>query len=364
MTSVRALADELRRELPSFDPALHTPDECTSLAELLAQTANACSAAAARATLRAAASPDFLARSCGSTPKAARDAMAAVVSLDELPATENALLAGQISAAQANAIAEVPEHEDELLAMARAGGLGPVRTAARNHLLRKMDPEELHDRQREARHAKHWTNPLGSTCLDIELPPEIGVPWVNRFDREVDREWRKARKAGRDVSREQLAADVFVRMTSGNGDAKTDVVYVCDVNAYRRGHPHDGEACHIIGGDPVPVGLVNAATEDAFVKLVLHDGVNILAVKHWGRYRKAELQTALDLGAAPLFEGAVCEKEGCGRRYHLQWDHKNPVANGGETSRKNLQGLCGPDHIDKTERDRKAGKLKRKERGP
>src|SRR5262249_49745485 len=153
------------------------------------------------------------ARASGSTPKAARAAMAAVVSLDELPATENALLAGQISPAQANAIAEAPEHEDELLAMARAGGLGPVRTTARNHLLRKMAPEELHDRQHAAAHARHYTTPLGNTCLDIELPPEIGVPWVNRFDREVDRAWREARKHGRTVSRERLAAEVFVRRT-------------------------------------------------------------------------------------------------------------------------------------------------------
>jgi hypothetical protein len=194
---VRALADELRRELPAFDPTSYSPDECTSRAELFAQLANACRAAAARATLRAAASPEFLTCACRSTPKAARAAMAAVVSLDELPATEQALLSGAISAAQANAIAEAPEYEDELLAMAKADGLGPVRTAARNHVLRKMDPEELHDTQHAAAHARHYTNPLGNTCLDIELPPEIGVPWVNRFDREVDRKAGKLKRRPR-----------------------------------------------------------------------------------------------------------------------------------------------------------------------
>jgi len=290
--------------------------------------------------------------------------MAAVVSLDELPDTKQALLCGEISPAQAAAIAEAPKHEDELLRMARAGGLGPVKTAARNHRLREMDASELHEKQHETQHAKHWTNGLGNTCIDVELPPEIGVPWVNWFDRAVDRAWRRAQRAGRTVSRERVAAEVFVLLTSGGGDTKTDVVYVCDIHAYRRGHAHDGEACHIIGGGPIPVELVTAAAEDAFVKLVLHDGVNILAVKHWGRYRKSELQTALDLGAAPTFDGAVCEEHGCHRRYHLQWDHKNPVANGGPTSRDNLQGLCAHDHTKKTEHDRKAGKLKRKPNGP
>jgi HNH endonuclease len=67
----------------------------------------------------------------------------------------------------------------------------------------------------------------------------------------------------------------------------------------------------------------------------------------------------LDLGAAPSFEGAVCSREGCGRRYHLEWDHLDPVANGGTTSFENLDGKCGPHHDEKTERDRKAGLLGR-----
>jgi 5-methylcytosine-specific restriction endonuclease McrA len=357
----------LRRELSDFDPALHTPDACTRLAEQLARTANACSAAAARASLRAAVSPEFLARATGSTPRAARAAMAAVSSLDEVPATQEAVLSGEVSLAQAAAIASVPEHEHELLSMARAGDLGAVKTAARQHVLRTMPAEDLHAKQHEAQYARHWTNDLGNTCVGVELPPEIGVPWVNRFDREVDRAWRTAPRDGRRLSRERVAADVFVRMTSGDvakQAVKADVVFVVDLDAYRRGHVHDGEVCHVIGGGPIPVEIVREMVKDAFVKAVVHDGVQIHTVKHFGRYRKAELQTALDLGAAPRFEGAVCEEAGCNRRYHLQWDHKDPVANGGPTARDNLQGLCGHHHTNKTERDRKAGKLKRKKRGP
>jgi hypothetical protein len=36
----------------------------------------------------------------------------------------------------------------------------------------------------------------------------------------------------------------------------------------------------------------------------------------------------------------------------------------GEISLASLQGLCIPDHVPKTERGRKARKLKRRERGP
>ena len=72
------------------------------------------------------------------------------------------------------------------------------------------------------------------------------------------------------------------------------------------------------------------------------------------------LRTALDLGAPPEFNGTVCAAPGCDRRYHLQDDHIDPVANGGPTSYLNRQPLCPPDHRIKTEQDRKAGLLRRK----
>jgi hypothetical protein len=97
--------------------------------------------------------------------------------------------------------------------------------------------------------------------------------------------------------------------------------------------------------------------EDAFVKVVLHDGVDIQTVAHHGRRRSAELNTALELGAPPAFNGVVCAEPGCNRTYGLQWDHVDPCANGGLTSLGNMQPLCIPHHVDKTERDRKAGLL-------
>jgi 5-methylcytosine-specific restriction endonuclease McrA len=102
--------------------------------------------------------------------------------------------------------------------------------------------------------------------------------------------------------------------------------------------------------------------KDAFIKAVIHDGVNVHTVKHFGRHRPAALQTILDLGPPPDFTGASCRE--CGRKYNLQWDHIDPVANGGPTCYVNAQALCIPDHVAKTERDRKAGLLKRRPQGP
>ena len=67
-----------------------------------------------------------------------------------------------------------------------------------------------------------------------------------------------------------------------NGAAKSDVVFVCDLNAYRRRHTHDGEVCHVINGGPVPVEVIKDAVEhDAFIKTVLHDGNEIHTIKEF-----------------------------------------------------------------------------------
>jgi hypothetical protein len=150
-------------------------------------------------------------------------------------------------------------------------------------------------------------------------------------------------------------------MISGSGGRKgvaADVVIVCDLNAYRRGRAGPGEPCHIVGGGPIPVALARDLARDAFLKAVLHDGVNIHTVAHFGRHRPAALQTALDMGPAPGFVGVTCID--CNRRYHLQWDHVDPKANGGPTSLGNLKPRCPPCHANKTEQDRRAGLL----RGP
>jgi hypothetical protein len=134
-------------------------------------------------------------------------------------------------------------------------------------------------------------------------------------------------------------------------------VIVADVRALARGRPEAGEPCQVVGGGPVPVSVVRSALEDAFVKLVTHDGVRIREVVHVGRKLPAVLRTALELGAPPRFDGVACVEEGCGRRLGLEWDHVDPVANGGVTSVDNVEPRCRPCHRAKTERDRAAGLL-------
>lgn len=194
------------------------------------------------------------------------------------------------------------------------------------------------------------------------LEPVVGVALMNRIDAHTDRLRREARAAGRgDASREAHGADALVAMVSGHARAKAmasraELVIVCDRRAYARGYTDGDEVCHVVGGGRVRVAEARKLAEgDAFVKAVVHDGTRIDTVVHFGRHISAQLRTALELGQPPGFDGASCVD--CGRRWGLQWDHVDPLANGGPTSMANLRPRCCFCHAEKTERDRKAGLL-------
>jgi 5-methylcytosine-specific restriction endonuclease McrA len=90
---------------------------------------------------------------------------------------------------------------------------------------------------------------------------------------------------------------------------------------------------------------------------VFFDGKDLRHFKRWSRHRPPELQVALELGKGPDFEGVKCTR--CGNRFRPEFDHIEPCNNKrGPTSLENHQPLCPDCHDDKTEEDRKAGKLK------
>ena len=218
-----------------------------------------------------------------------------------------------------------------------------------------------------ARSFRHWRTDLGMVGFAGELPPEVGLPFVNRLDAEADRLRRQAKRDGRSEERETLAADALLKLIAGAGQGRNstaDLVIVCDLRAYRRGHAHSGEPVHLVDGGPIPVSLVKELEQGAFLKVVLHDGTRIDTVKHFGRHIPAELHTALALGPVPDFDGVRGSAPGCDRRYHLERDHSDPVANGGPTSFANLAPLCPPDHRAKPARDRKAGLLRGRRQPP
>ena len=206
-----------------------------------------------------------------------------------------------------------------------------------------MDREALHAERRRVRSVQHWVDGLGMVAGRFRLPPEVGVPFVNRLDAETDRLRRAARREGNTEARDAHAAEALVAMVSRGGKGKSgraDVVFVCDLNAAARGHTHGDEVCHVVGAGPVPVRVVREAAVGAFVKVAVREGKRLDTIVHYGRRIPAELRTALDLGDPERLDGAVCVEDGCDRRHDLEWDHDDPVANGGMTSYQNIKPRC------------------------
>lgn len=377
--SVLAAAAALRASLAGFDPALVEGSDCARISEELAVTEKACQSVRLLTAARAVGSgahlaggfrdgASWLARQSGTTGQQARRDLQTARMLEDCPQTRDALLAGEISMAQAAEIAhaesEHPGVERTLLPVARDGDLSRLRDRARDERQSRTPVADLHARQRRARSFRHWRDQLGMVCFAGQLPPEVGVPLVTRVEREVQRARQAARAASSGTPPERweaLAADALAGLVAGadrpaTGSRRNELVIVCDLFAWRRGHTHAGEVCHVIGGGPIPVDLARELSGDAFVKAVLHDGTAIHTVRHFGRHLKAELRTALDLGPVPCFSGRQCAE--CGRRWGLEYDHVDPVGHQGPTSYDNLQALCWPDHQAKTERDRQAGLIR------
>ena len=375
LTTVRETARELRSALSAFEPADYSGADCAVLAEELAATEKACAAGRLLAAARAVAAgahktrgysegAAWLAAKAGSTGHDARKDLALAGSLGTLPETKAALLAGEVSVAQAEEIARsdsaAPGAEGALLPLARSADLTKLREKAREHREAQSDPVALHARQLAAREFRHWRDGLGMVCFAGALTPEAGLPFLHRIEGATEDARREARKAG--VTPDtftRMAADALAALVAGAGAKPTrraELVIVCDLYAFRRGHAHPGEAAHVIGGGRLPVEVVREASRDAFLKAVLHDGVAIHTVKHFGRHLSAELRTALELGPVPAFSGPECAD--CGSRFRLQYDHVDPLAHNGPTTYDNLQPRCFADHREKTERDRQAGLLR------
>ncbi len=378
--AVEALLAEVVAVLGRVDVELLAPEGCGRLVGQLGRAERVCRLKKVEAARRAAAAgvvgadgaPDsaaWLAAASGEALGAAKADLDTLAALAACPQTAAAVADGTLSLSQARQIAAAeqanPGCEVELVGVARHSSFARLREESRRKRHEAIGAEELHARQRAARRLRAWTNEIGNIAISGELPPEVGVPLLNRLEAGTDRLWRQAKTAAAAggptlEAREAYAADALAAMVDGHGRGRStsaDVVVVVDLRAWRRGRAEGEEVCRIVGGGGLPVSVARSLAADPFFKAVVHDGVNILTVAHFGRRMSAELRTALDLGPPPLFGGVTCCEEGCDRRHGLEWDHLNPVANNGPTSYANLKPRCWPHHQHKTERDRQAGLL-------
>ena len=115
-----------------------------------------------------------------------------------------------------------------------------------------------------------------------------------------------------------------------------------DIDALKRGHTEHGEVCEIAGIGPIPVATATEYLGEAFLKLLVVDGVDIKTVAHMGRHIPAQLRTAVEE------RDRVCQVRTCDMSLGLEIDHIVPFAEGGAASLENLVRLCKRHHLQKT----------------
>ena len=254
------------------------------------------------------------------------------------------------SVTQVEAIADAatadPAAERSLLERAHYDGVRGLRNeCARVKAAACVDEHERYDRIREARSFRTWTDAGGSGRIDVRGPVDaiarIVAP-LAPFEREL---FEAARADGRCERSDALAFDALVALAEASAGRRSErasgtvtTVVRVDHAALTRGATRPGEVCEIVGSGPIPVTVAQRMLENSFVKAVLVDGTDVLAVSHLGRTIPTRLRTAVE----ELHP--ECDIEGCNVTHNLEIDHNLPIEDGGPTALWNLDRLCPHDH--------------------
>jgi hypothetical protein len=273
-----------------------------------------------------------------------------VEQLDHLPTTAAAFRAGQLSEVQARQIADAasvaPEAEEQLLVAAEKLSLRGLQDECRRAEATAIDQDDRYRRVHRRRRYRTWVDRDGFGRLSVWATPDE----LARFDAEVGRRCDEivedALRGGWFESVEAHRLDAFLdlaRPDSGAAAGPANMVHVVvDYEALMRGHTISGERCEIPGVGPIPVTLARQMSDDAFLKVLLTKGVDIVAVAHGGQTIPAHLRSALEI------RDPKCIVPRCEVRRGLEIDHRGSFARTRLTSLDNNARLCHWHHHLKT----------------
>ena len=295
----------------------------------------------------------WLARRTGTTYGAARVALETSARVKGLPATEQAMRDGRLSAERAALVAQAatadPDAEAELLTRAPHESVRELQSRVERVLAAARTAEEEQEREaaiRRNRTVKVVDLPDGSAELrargnraDIALLRAHLQPWI-------DEQFTLARKEGRRDELGAYAFDGLMAMAAGSRGAKTKspvkVILRADVSAIQRGTTVKGETCEIAGVGAIPVTEARKLLPDAFLAVVITNGKQVLNVTHFGRQFTAFQETAMEW-ASP-----ECDVVGCHCAARLEKDHNTDWAKTRRTRSDDGNRLCHFHHGLKT----------------
>ena len=242
-----------------------------------------------------------------------------------------------------------------------------LRDEASRVIAAATDEVERHKRIHKNRSLKSWIDPDGAFNLKACMTVANGALFMAALTPFQDEIFKAARKSGNHERPEAYAADALMALcdkattkqmsTSRIKTARPNAVINIrvDINALKRGRTEHGEVCEIAGVGPIAVATATEYLGEAFLKLLVLDGVDIKTVAHMGRAIPAPLRTALEE------RDRVCQVPTCDMTIGLEIDHIKPFAEGGPASLENLVRLCKRHHLQKTH---DGYRLERKEESP
>ena len=280
--------------------------------------------------------------------------------LQHLPVTTAALLSGDLSGTQAVEIARgaivAPNTETQLLNLSKHATVRDLRDATSRVVAAATDEAERHRQVHKSRYLKSWIDLDGSFNLKARMTVANGALVMAALKPIQDEIFRSARKSGAHERPEAYAADALMalcekannaapaaRASANKATRPNAVMHIrVDIDALKRGRTEHGEICEIAGVGPIPVATATEYLGEAFLKLLVVDGVDIKTVAHMGRHIPAPLRTAVEE------RDRVCQVPTCDMSIGLEMDHIVPFAEGGPASLENLVTLCKRHHLQKT----------------
>jgi len=278
--------------------------------------------------------------------------------LQHLPVTTAALLSGDLSGTQAVEVARgaivAPNTETQLLNLSKHATVRDLRDATSRVVAAATDEAERHRQVHKSRFFKSWRDPDGAFIIKGRMTVANGALVMAALKPIQDEIFRAARKSGEHERPEAYAADALMTLCEkatrkqwSESETKrrrpNAVMNIrVDIDALKRGHTEHGEVCEIAGVGPIPVATATEYLGEAFLKLLILDGVDIKTVAHMGRHIPAPLRTAVEE------RDRVCQVPNCDMSIGLEIDHIEPFAEGGAASFENLVRLCKRHHLQKT----------------
>ena len=164
---------------------------------------------------------DWLAGKTGSSTGKARTQLETGKNLRKAPGTQESFLNGEISAEQADTIADAveanPAAEDDLLNQAKRDSLKNLKDEAARRKAEVEDIEERERRLHRKRYVRQWTDKEGAWNLRARGPIPTGSEFMAVLEGLIDQQFKKARKSGVRGTRDNYAYDALMDLANQHG---------------------------------------------------------------------------------------------------------------------------------------------------